>query len=312
MTAGRERTDDPPAPADEWTIQSDGYVAAISAVGASLRSLSFHGRDLVVPYPRGAVRPFYRGATIAPWPNRIRDGRYRFHGNDFQLPINEVARGVALHGLVHWVRWELLAHTGTGLTLRHRLVPQDGYPFELDLVEQFELGPDGLTSTLTALNAGQDAAPYGCCPHPYLVAGSGRVDDWELTAPARSRLEVDHRLLPTDLVEAAAVGCDFRRPLLLATREIDHAFTDLDRDADGMAAVTLRHPVEHTGVRISWDVWAPWLQLHTADRPEPQHHRVGLAVEPMSCPPDAFNTAEPPVLAPGARHRAAWTVTGLS
>jgi len=64
----------------EWRISSQGYAAVITAVGASLRELQFRGRDLVVPFDAGAVRPLYRGAVIAPWPNRIADGRYDFDG----------------------------------------------------------------------------------------------------------------------------------------------------------------------------------------------------------------------------------------
>ncbi|MDP9408846.1 MAG: hypothetical protein M3P95_13565 [Actinomycetota bacterium] len=35
-----------------------------------------------------------------------------------------------------------------------------------------------------------------------------------------------------------------------------------------------------------------WLQLFTADTVRPSRRRQGLAVEPMTCPPDAFRTRE--------------------
>lgn len=55
------------------------------------------------------------------------------------------------------------------------------------------------------------------------------------------------------------------------------------------------------------------MQVHTGDRPEPEYHRAGLAVEPMTCPPDAFNSGtDLVVLQPGASHTLAWTIAAIS
>jgi aldose 1-epimerase len=63
---------------------------------------------------------------------------------------------------------------------------------------------------------------------------------------------------------------------------------------------------------MRWDEAWPWVQVHTADRPEPGLNRSGLAVEPMTCPPDAFNSGVDLVrLQPGAEHRARWHAWAL-
>lgn len=302
---------------DEWELRSGRYVAVVTAVGATLRSLTVDGRDLVVPFAAGTVRPLYRGALVAPWPNRIADGRYTFAGVSHQAAINEVDRGHALHGLVHWVRWDAVDVAVDRLELSHDLVPQDGYPFPLRLTATYVLDEDGLHATLVATNTGPTDVPYGCCPHPYLVADTGPLDTWELTAPVGRRLEVDSRLVPTGLVPVATVDNDFRTPAVIGTREIDHCFTGVAFSgadaAEGTATVRVVDPAGGTGVEMRWGTWAPWLQIHTADRPEPENNRVGLAVEPMNCPPDAFNrpAAEVPVLAAGATHTASWTIRGI-
>jgi len=216
---------------------------------------------------------------------------------------------------VSWIRWDLVEVSETRVVLRHNLVAQDGYPFALSLQAHFEVGTDGLTTRLTATNDGATAAPYGCCPHPYLVAGSGPLDDWLLALPASTRLEVDEVLIPIGLAVVNDVDNDFRVPIAIGDREIDHAFTDLRFDDAGRTVVSVLDRVQGTGVAISWGDWARWVQIHTADRPEPENNRVGLAVEPMSCAPNGFNggpaTGAPPALAAGATHRAEWTISAL-
>jgi len=299
----------------EWRIAADGYQAIISAVGATVRVLTHEGRDLIVPFDEAQVRPLFRGATVAPWPNRIAGGRYSFGGEEFQVPVTEVARGHALHGLVSWIRWDLVDVTDNRVVLWHRLVPQDGYPFALTLQAEFEVGGAGLKTSLSTTNDGATDAPYGCCPHPYLLAGPSPLDDWLLTLPAATRLEVDDTLIPIAQAAVSDVDSDFRVAVPIGGREIDHAFTDLDWDGAGRTAVRVVDPAHGTGVLISWGDWAPWVQIHTADRPEPEYDRAGLAVEPMSCAPNAFNNAPaaggPPTLAAGATHIAEWTISAL-
>lgn len=294
----------------QYTITHGGYSATIASVGASLRELSWHERDLVVPFGADEVRPGYRGAVLAPWPNRVVDGAYTFDGVDYQLPLTEPSRSHALHGLVCWADWTLQARSKDSVTLGTTIVPSDGYPHRIILLATYSLTDDGLTSTVTAQNLGAATAPYGTGPHPYLVAGSGTVDDWTLEFPAASYLTVTpDRLSPVATVPVqSAPEFDFRTPRPIGDTFIDHAFTSIAREADGSAAVTLTSPAG-TGVRMSFGAELPWLQVHTADRPAPERSRIGLAVEPMTCPPDAFSTGEDLVLlAPGQSHSAAWTI----
>jgi aldose 1-epimerase len=300
-----------PAAAGDHLLSAGPYTAAIDQVGATVRSLRHGDHDLVASYPAGTMRPLYRGATIAPWPNRIVDGRYSFGGEEFQLAVNEVDRHHALHGLVHWIRWEVVDAGDDHVVLDHHLVPQQGYPFALHLTVHYRLTTDGLSATATAMNTGPRAAPYGYCPHPYLVAGPGTVDGWSLELPAARRLDTDDRLSPIGTVAVESVENDFRKAAVIGERQIDHAFTALTRDTDGRATVRVRAP-GGSGVKMTFGQWAPWVQVHTADRPEPRWNRAGLAVEPMSCPPDAFNsTQDLVVLQPNDRHVAEWTISAI-
>jgi aldose 1-epimerase len=299
-----------PLSGSQFTITHGDYSATVASVGASLRVLTWQGRDLVVPFAADEVRPGNRGAVLAPWPNRVVDGCYTFDGVEYQLPLTEPSRAHALHGLVCWADWSLEARSADSVTLRTTIVPSDGYPHRVDVLATYSANANGLTTTVTARNLGASTAPYGTGPHPYLVAGPGTVDDWTLQFPAASYLTVTpDRLSPVAVVSVDTTPeFDFRSPRQIGDTFIDHAFTAITADADGIADVVVTSPVG-TGVRMSFGSDLPWLQVHTADRPAPERSRIGLAIEPMTCPPDAFSTGEDLVrLAPGASHSASWTI----
>lgn len=310
-----------PASGTQHALRAGDYEAVIASVGATLRSLTHRGRDLVVPFDADEVRPAHRGATLAPWPNRVVDGKYSFGGREFQLALTEPARSHALHGLAAWLDFEAIDKGPDHVTLAAVVQPQTAYPWRIIVTTRFELGPDGLTQSVTARNESTEAAPWGTGPHPYLVAGEGRVDDWTLELPAEQVLAVTpDRLIPTELVAVEADDperFDFRAARRIGTAEIDHAYTGIVRDGDGTATVRVTAP-DGTGVGMSWDSACPWVQVHTADKPEPAQSRLGLAVEPMTCAPDAFNASDYAydagliVIEPEASATASWRIAAIA
>lgn len=175
---------------EEFGIRSGPYSAVVTEVGATLRHLRHGGRDLVVGFEATELRPVYRGAVLAPWPNRIVDGRYEFGAAVHQLPLTEPDRGNALYGFVCWESWRMVDHTADRVVLSHRLHPREGYPFRLDLEASYILGPDGLTWRVSARNTGDVEAPYGCPPDGFnsgvdlvvLPPGAHHAASWLLSA----------------------------------------------------------------------------------------------------------------------------------
>ena len=304
---------DAPLSGSALTITSAGYTAEIASVGATLRAHRHEGRDLVVPFDADEVRPAFRGAVLAPWPNRVVDGTYTFGGIEHELALTEPKRQHALHGLVAWTDFRIAVHEPDRAVLATTVPAQFGYPFRVEVLVEYRVDAEGLHTTVTGTNTGNDAAPWGTGPHPYLVGGEGRVDDWTLTLPAAQVLEVtEDRLIPTGLAPVHD-EFDLRTATRIGDRFIDHAYTDFDRDAEGVATIVLTAADEH-GVRMSFGPECPWAQVHTADHVVPEYHRAGLAVEPMTCAPDAFNAGADAglvVLEPGASHAASWTIAAV-
>lgn len=290
---------------EQYAIESHGYRAVVTQSGV-LRQLRHQGRDLVDGFAADAMPSGGRGQLLVPWPNRIRDGRYDFGGATHQLALTEPKRGNASHGLVRWVSWSLARHDPAVVELRYRLPAQTGYPWSLDLSTTWEVDDEGLTVTQSATNRADSPAPYASGAHPYLLAGPGPCDRWELGLPAATYLTVDdERLLPTGRSSFAGVVGD-----PLGDTVLNHAVTDLDRDADRVAVVELHDPESDTGVALWVDEHHRWLQVYTGDdTPTP---RVSVAVEPMTAPPDAFNSGEDlVVLEPGASFSASWGIRSL-
>jgi aldose 1-epimerase len=304
----------------EYEIRAGEYTALVTVRGATLRRLTYRGRDLVVPTAPGQPIPDYRGIVAAPWPNRIADGFYRFDGHYLHVPVNEPERRCALHGLVSNRDWTVSGRDERGVRFALELEPSDGYPFALRLEVTYALDAGGAGSEgglwweVRVRNIGRRPAPYGVCPHPYLVAGESPLDEWELEIPAERFLEVTlDRLLPVGERDVEAHPFDFRRPRPIGATEIDHAFTRIRFDDSGTARVVARDREHGTGVGMAWDHSCPWLQVHTADKEAPVPSRLGLAVEPMTCPPDAFNSGIDVIrLEPSASHGARWRIYGIA
>jgi aldose 1-epimerase len=300
---------------DQLRIEGGGYRAVVTESGAALRSLTFAGRPLIDGFGDDQMSPGGRGQLLMPWPNRIRDGRYAFGDAELQLPLTEPSRGNASHGLARWVAWTVEEHTANSVSLQYRLMAQTGYPWLLDLHVLYDLSANGLTVTQTATNMSTSAAPYASGAHPYLAVGQGPVDGWELTLPAATRSLTDDRLLPVGTESVEGTAYDFRVARPLRDTVLNHAFTDLERDDDGRATVTLRDPGSGAGVALWVDERHPWLQLYTADD-VPATARRSIAVEPMTANADAFRTGEDlvtlaPAGQPGDEHTASWGVRAV-
>jgi len=281
--------------------------ATVVEVGAGLRTFTAGGRDVVDGYAADEICPSGRGQVLMPWPNRIADGAYTYDGREHQLPLTEPEARNAIHGLACWRPWTVRERTAERVVLALVLHPQPGYPFTLGLEVDYVLSADGLAVRTRATNLGPAACPFGAGNHPYLRAGGGSVDGLVLRLPASTVLDADARGIPSGSAPVEERGLDFREPRPIGGTVLDHAFTRLEADGDGLVRVELEGP---DGARtVLWaDGTYGYLQVFSGD-PLPDVARRSLAVEPMTCPPNAFRTGEALVrLEPGASWSGAWGI----
>jgi aldose 1-epimerase len=297
-----------PPSGEQIEIAHGDQRAAVVEVGGGLREYAVAGVSLLDGYGAGEMCKSGRGQFLAPWPNRLEDGSYEFDGRRHQLPVDQIEERNAIHGLVRWAPWRIAERDPDRVVMEHALNPRPGYPFSLELKIEYGLSAEGLCVGVTATNAGADPCPYGCGAHPYLTVGTPSVDAIVLQAPGRTMLRSDERGLPVGAADVEGTDYDFRAPRRIGDLQLDNCFTDLERDEDGIARVRLGGPDAETELTLWVDPAYPYLMLFTGD-PLPDVARRSLAVEPMTCPPNAFRTGESLItLEPGAVMTSRWGI----
>ncbi len=278
----------PPSGEQIVIVQGD-LEAVITEVGATLRSFRDRSVPIVWEFPESEISSGSRGQVLAPWPNRLEDGSYRFGDAVGHAALNEPERCNAIHGLVQWLPWSIEERSEARVVLSCVVHPQPAYPFRIRLELDYRLCDAGLEVACSATNAGSGVAPFGLGFHPYLLAGRGGIDEAGICLLAQRRLLLDKRGLPTgdeEPVPGSAFDLDGRT---LRGLELDDCFTGLATGTDGRWHARL----ELSG-RCS-EIWADaafaYVMCYTGDTlRRPDDRRRSIAIEPMTCPPNALRT----------------------
>jgi len=266
--------------------------AVVVEVGGGIREYTVAGRPVLEPFPLAQMCDGAHGAPLIPWPNRLAEGRYSFAGEEQRLPLDEPEKGNAIHGLLRWRAWSELDHGAGRVVVGARLPAMPGYPFSLEVSIAYELSDEGLSVTTSARNVGEVECPFGAGQHPYLSAGEGSIDDCTLQLDAATRLLNEERhQIPVGREPVDGTPYDFRTPTRVGELQIDDAFTDLGRDASGCSRALLQCP-DGASVELWVDEHYPFLELYSGDTLAPARRRRALAVEPMTCAPNAFRSGD--------------------
>ena len=294
----------------QFELRCGDQRAVVVEVGGALRSYVASDQELLDGYGAHERCTAARGQSLIPWPNRLRDGRYSFDGEEHQLPLTEPAKHNAIHGLVRWANWSAASQAEDHVTMAYLLHPQSGWPFALALEIEYRVGDGGLTVRTRATNVGSEACPYGAGAHPYLTLGTDRIDPLHLQAPGQRYMTADDRGIPTGSEPVEGTEFDFLSPRELGDTQLDTGYGQLRRDQDGRARVRLSTPDEQRRATLWLDEGYPYLMLFTGDSlPERGRRRRGLGIEPMTCAPNALQSGDgPPILTPGESIATAWGI----
>ena len=174
-----------PLSGSQYEILAGDYQATVTELGAGLRQLRHRGVPLITEYPADVLPPAAAGQLLCPWPNRVDGGHYAVNGVHYQLDLSEPGqpeRDPRPDPVVGLDGRRAQCHAGQpaasccsatrGIRSAWKWRPATSWTRA------------GLQVSIGAHNIGSAAAPYGTGSHPYLAAGPGPVDSWELTLPA--------------------------------------------------------------------------------------------------------------------------------
>lgn len=288
------------ADAQERTLAGGDWRCTVSPFGASLRRLwltqpSKPERDVLWGYTGAANKQGGQGDVLAPWPNRIRDGKYTFAGRTFTLPLNDKQGPNAIHGFLRSRTWDV-DHDESVARFRTRIHPDDhpGYPFDIEVGVAYALDARGLTCAFVARNCGDAPAPFAVGFHPYVA---GAADDVLLHLPAANRMELAD-LLPTGRLLEVHGETDFRVPRRIGRAQLNDCYTGLRADADGFVRIRANDVI------LWMDPAFTHVVVYTGDALGPAA-RKAVAIEPMTCGVDALSSSVA-VLEPGAVAAGTW------
>lgn len=261
--------------------------ADIGLVGGGVREFVWHGRAVIPLDTETARRAWYSGATLAPWPNRLRGGSWTSEGVQYEGDCNDAARGHALHGLVYDVAFEVVAQTPAAVTLAYTLGDDAIYPFPVRVEISYALTERGLTSSLTATNLGDVRVPIALGVHPYFPYD----DATELVTSATVFNVNDETLIPTgELADVRDLGITTGAHTPLLDRTLDHCFSGMGRDG-ALHARTQLHYSDGVVVTVWQDERLGYTQMFTKpDFPWAAGVSGAIGIEPQSAPADALNS----------------------
>ncbi len=306
MAEDPERSQTAYATGAQYEIVRGDARAVIAELAGGLRVFRRGGIDLIETYADNQVPPAGAGILLAPWPNRIQDGRWILDGETRQLDITEVPRNNAIHGLLRNTGYRLLDRAEHSVELAAMIFPQHGYPFKVEQRVKYEID-DALALKVTqALTNFSDAqAPFAIGAHPYVKMGDVATEDLTLTVNAGTRLTTTDRMIPSG-TEAVSGSFDLRQGRRVRNLELDTAYTDLDF-TNGRCTHSLSDDSGRS-VRLWADEAFQYTQVFVTDRFPGAAKAV--AMEPMTAPADAFNSGTGlRWLAPGESFQASWGIS---
>jgi aldose 1-epimerase len=279
----------------------------VTEVGATLRTYVKGGVSVIEGFAGEEVPTGARGQLLYPWPNRIGDGPWTFSDRTARPTVDDVQHATAIHGLVRWRPFRVEAVNQNRCVLALLLHPTPDYPFLSEIEVAYHLGSLGLTVTTTVTNRDVVPIPFGLGFHPYLAVTTPTIEGAQLEVPARAFVAANTRGLPTgEILPVSGHQLDFTSRKSVSGHELDVTFTELTRDDFGLATAVLGDSAGGE-VELSMDRNFPYVQIYTGDHLERGRRRTAVAVEPMTCPPDALRSGKDiVVLEPGQHWAGSW------
>ena len=265
--------------------QRGDIVQILPFAGANLHELVLSGETVVTGAPD--LEEFnqnlssFPGAQLCPFPGRISKGSYQFEGEKYELDQNDLAADNAIHGLVYDKQFRMVdsrIHTDLAwVSFGCKFEGSSGYPFKFYIENKYLLENSSLTIETTIRNTDTQPIPMAHGWHAYFNLEKP-INELFLDLPAEKYLELNDSMIPTGNVRSMK-----RESSQIDKLELDDCFVLADKD--GISKTLLKSEQSILEVwQEQGDEGYNYLVVYTPS------DRRSIAIEPMTCSPDAFNT----------------------
>ncbi len=227
-------------------------------------------------------RTAFKGSKLSPFPNRILNGTYDFNGKTYQLPINEVGANNNLHALLHNEPFKIIGETASEheaiLKLEYDYKGNDqGYPFGYSLKLTYQFEKDEISINTEIVNTSNTVIPIGDGWHPYFRFENLDNVQMKMGQAIRKSSNSGNKLNGSHGFEQLrAIGQD----------SLDDCFEVNGADSFSIQLIDEQQDLELEIWQESESQKYKYFQIYTPPT------RKSIAIEPVTCVPNAFNTGE--------------------
>ena len=302
----------PPALAAQYGVQHTGAVVRLedTATGTTVSILPTVGNiafemkvkgQNVLRWPFASVDDFKAKPTMSgipflgPWANRLDEQAFYANGKRyaFDMDLGNVRGAIPIHGfLTTSNKWNVVEEKADGraswVTSRLEFFREPAWmkqwPFAhtIDMTYRMQRGVLEVQTRITNVSA--EPMPVAVGFHPYYQLTDSRRDDWTISVPARTHWLLAANKVPTGETEPIERLLPQPRATTLRGYDLDDVFSDLDRDAQGRATMTIAGKSQRLDIALgpnyrSVVVWSP-------------KDSAFICIEPMGGITDAQNLAQ--------------------
>jgi aldose 1-epimerase len=215
---------------------------------------------------------------MLPWCNRIKGGKLRFQGKEYQLRTTK-DDGTARHGDTRGRAWRLdeRGNSHIRMSLQSDVYPDMNWPFKFSAWAEYRLDGRDFIWTLALKNEDSRPMPGGFGHHPYFA----RTADAQVQIPCDQYFELTD-FMATGSPVPIAPEVDFRQMRDVPESEINHLLTG----RKGTEPSHIKFPQHGIEVAMHSDSLFEHILIYA-----PQV-KPFFAVEPMTNASDGFNLYE--------------------
>ncbi len=266
-------------------------VSILPSLGNRAYQMKVRGQNILY-YPPGDLSEHCKSPSLggipflAPWADLLDEQAFWANGKRyaFNMNLGNVRGEMPIHGLLtDSPSWQIIevaadehsAHVTSRLDFWKHPDLMAQWPFAHEYEMTYRLADGVLEVTLALTNLSTDPMPVALGFHPYFQIPDIPRDEWIVHLPARIHVVADDRQIPTGEMRPL----DIPNPLPLRSQTLDDGFTDLERDADGLAYFR----IEARGKTVE-TLFGPKYPVATIYLPvsAPSETRQFICIEPLT------------------------------